>query len=155
MASSRGTILLTGANGGLGSAIAKQIAQSPELASVYQSLFLVRSAEKATTLNGILGQAPASFSHDVLSVDLSSLASVREVAKSINARVAEGSLPPIRALLISAGFQELTTQTFTVDGFDMTFQVNFLSQFLLVLLLLESVDREHGRIVIVSGMNHE
>ncbi|KAI9155029.1 Short-chain dehydrogenase iccH [Paramyrothecium foliicola] len=154
MASPKGTIVLTGANGGLGSAVARHIVQSPDL-SDYHALFLVRSTEKASTLNGILASAPSSFKYDVLSVDLSSLSSVRTAVNTINIRVAEGSLPPIRALLISAGYQELTTQTFTADGFDMTFQVNYLSQFLLVLSLLQSMDREHGRIVIVSGMNHD
>jgi NAD(P)-dependent dehydrogenase (short-subunit alcohol dehydrogenase family) len=155
MASSKGTIVLTGANGGLGSAIVKNIAQSPELSKDYHGIFLVRNVEKAGTLNGVLQTASTSFQYDVLSADLCSFSSVREVAKVINKRVADGSLPRIRALVMSAGFQEMTTQSFTNDGLDMTFQVNYLSQFLLVLLLLESLDREHGRIVIVSGWNHE
>lgn len=155
MASAKGSILVTGSNGGLGSAIARQVVHGPELASDYHGVFVVRDADKATTLSGILSRAPPSFRHDTVSIDLSSLASVREGAKTINAKVADGSLPPIRALIISAGFQELTTQTFTPDGLDMTFQVNYLAQFLLVLLLLQSLDKENGRIVIVSGMNHE
>jgi NAD(P)-dependent dehydrogenase (short-subunit alcohol dehydrogenase family) len=50
---------------------------------------------------------------------------------------------------------EPTAQTFAADGYDMTIQVNYLSQFLLVLLLLQSLDKEQGRIIIVTGMNHE
>jgi NAD(P)-dependent dehydrogenase (short-subunit alcohol dehydrogenase family) len=155
MAPAKSTILVTGANGGLGSAIARQIAQTPELSSKYHGVFVVRNVDTATTLKGIVNGAPTSFSHDIVSIDLSRLSSVREGAKTINARVADGSLPPIRALILSAGFQELETQAFSSDGFDMTFQVNYLSQFLLVLLLLQSLDKEHGRIVIVSGWNHE
>lgn len=154
MSPAKGTIVVTGANGGLGSAISKQIAHSTDL-SGHHGVFIVRNSQTATTLNGILAKAKPNFNHDVVSIDLSSLASVRAGAKTINTRVANGSLPPIQALILSAGWQELETQTFTDDGYDMTFQVNYLSQFLLVLLLLQSLDKEHGRIVIVSGMNHE
>jgi NAD(P)-dependent dehydrogenase (short-subunit alcohol dehydrogenase family) len=155
MAPAEGTILVTGANGGLGSAIARQIAQTFELSSKYHGVFVVRNVDMPTTLKGIVNRAPTSFNHDTVSIDLSHLSSVREGAKAINARVADGSLPPIWALILSAGFQELETQAFSSDGFDMTFQVNYLSHFLLVLLLLQSLDKEHGRIVIVSGWNHE
>ena len=155
MDSSRRTIVLTGATGGLGSAIVKHIVQSTDLSLNHYALFLVRDADNARSLDRILANAPDWFKFEVLSVDLAKLSSVRKVAEYIKTRVAEGSLPPIRALLISAGFQELTTQTFTTDGFDMTFQVNYLAQFLLVLMLLDSMDPDHGRIVIVSGMNHE
>jgi NAD(P)-dependent dehydrogenase (short-subunit alcohol dehydrogenase family) len=154
MAPAEGTILVTGANDGLGSAIARQIAQTPELSSKYHGVFVVRNVDTATTLKGIVNRAPTSFYYDTISIDLSRLSSVRG-AKTINARVADGSLPPIRALILSAGFQELETQAFSSDGFDMTFQVNYLSHFLLVLLLLQSLDKEYGRIVIASGWNHE
>jgi NAD(P)-dependent dehydrogenase (short-subunit alcohol dehydrogenase family) len=152
MAPAEGTILVTGANGGLGSAIARQIAQTLELSSKYHSVFIVRNVDMAITLKDIVNRAPTSFNHDTVSIDLSHLSSIREGAKAINARVADGSLPLIRALILSAGFQELETQAFSSDGFDMTFQVNYLSHFLLVLLLLQSLDKEHGRIVIVAGI---
>lgn len=155
MAAIEGTIVVIGANGGLGSAIARQITDTSSLNKRYHGTFIVRNANTATNLNHILRKAPASFQHDTVSIDLSRLSSVREGAKRINAGVADGSIPPIRALILSAGFLEPTTQTFTEDGYDMTFQVNYLSQFLLVLLLLQSLDRQKGRIVIVGGMSHE
>lgn len=130
------------------SAIVTKIVQSY---SDYHGIFVVRKVETATTLNSIVRKAPKNFEYDTVAIDLSSLASVRYGAKTINLRVAEGSMPPIRALIISAGFAEMTTQSLTSDGFDMTFQVNYLSQFLLVLLLLQSIDKQNGRIVIVSG----
>lgn len=43
----------------------------------------------------------------------------------------------------------------TDDGFDMTWQVNFLANMLLSLLLLQSMDKEHGRILIVGSWSHE
>ncbi|KAH9903912.1 hypothetical protein F4778DRAFT_71996 [Xylariomycetidae sp. FL2044] len=153
--SRKGSIVLTGSNGGLGSAIARHISKTPDLSSEYHGVFVVRKAETAATLRGILDRAPATFLRDTVSIDLTRLSSVRSGAKWINAAVADGSIPPIRALIISAGYQELTDQSFTPDGFDTSFQVNYLSQFVLVLLLLQSLDREHGRIVILSGYNHD
>lgn len=88
-------------------------------------------------------------------LDLSRLSSVRQAAADINARVAAGSLPRIRCLILNAAYQEHTTQDFTPDGFDMTFQCNYLSHWLLVLLLLQSMDRERGRVVVVGSWSHE
>lgn len=151
-----GTVVVTGANGGLGSAIAQQIVHntSGNITS-HHGLFIVRSSKTSRTLNAVLSSAPSSFQHETISVDLSSLASVRSGTAKINALVGEGNVPRIQALIISAGFQEMYEQTFSNDGFDMTFQVNYLSQWLLVLLLLQSMDKNKGRIVIVSGQNHE
>ena len=41
------------------------------------------------------------------------------------------------------------------DGYEMTWQVNFLSNLLLALLLLQSMDKKHGRILIVGSWSHE
>ncbi|KAK8069132.1 hypothetical protein PG994_005748 [Apiospora phragmitis] len=116
----QGSIFVTGANGGLGSAIVDQIARTPD-----SGCELSR--------------------YDLVPLDLGSLASVR----------AAGALPRLRALVLNAGWQEYTTQTRTADGFDQAFQVNYLSHFLLTLLLLESLDRERGRVVVLGSWSHE
>lgn len=41
------------------------------------------------------------------------------------------------------------------DGFEMSWQVNHLSNFVLVLLLLQSMDKKNGRILIVGSWSHE
>ena len=82
MATTDGTIVLTGANGGLGSAIAEQIASRPEL-SGYTGLYTVRSASNAATLNTALPRNTTQ-SHDVLALDLTNLDNVRQVADGIN-----------------------------------------------------------------------
>lgn len=53
-----------------------------------------------------------------------------------------------------------TTQTFqgiqyTDDGYEISFAVNYLANFLLVLLLLESLDPEKSRIIIISSFTHD
>jgi NAD(P)-dependent dehydrogenase (short-subunit alcohol dehydrogenase family) len=106
MSSSQGTILITGTNGGLGSAIVTNILGKPELASNYTGVYAVRRAATATRLQQALKSAPEAHRHDVVDLDLSSLASVRTMAARINRRVAAGDLPPIRALILNAGYQD-------------------------------------------------
>jgi len=154
MTTSSGVIIVTGANGGLGSAISKTIATSPD-SLAFHGIYTVRNVETAIALAAALTHAKPDHQHDVVALDLSKLANVRAVAASINTRVANNSLPPIRALILNAAFQEHTTQTFTDDGYDMSFQSNYLSHWMLTLLLLQSMDKEHGRIVVVSSCGHE
>lgn len=106
MSTPQGTVLVTGANGGLGAAIVDDIIKKPNLASNYAGVYTVRKAATATRLQKTLSYAPASHKHDVVDLDLSSLASVRTVAAEINRRVSAGELPPIRALILNAGYQD-------------------------------------------------
>ena len=46
-------------------------------------------------------------------------------------------------------------QTFTNDGFESHFAINYLANFLLALLLLPSMDKEKGRIVFASSWTHD
>lgn len=156
----KGTILVTGANGGLGSAIVSQIIKTPSLADEYHGLYTVRSAKSAQAVSAILArksrpQQQQHPQHELVDLDLSSLASVRRTAGEINRRVKAGEIPPIRALILNAAWQEYTTGTRTGDGFDMAFQVNYLAHFLLTLLLLQSMDRRDGRIVVLGSWSHE
>lgn len=152
----KGSIVITGANGGLGSSTVDQILHQSQLAKDYYGIYTVRKVETADAVKKVLKRAAsAQHGHELLALDLASLASTRQAAESINKRVARGELPPIRALILNAGYQELSSQTFTNDGFDMSFQANFLSHFLLTLLLLQSMDKENGRIVVVGSWTHE
>ncbi|KAF2731404.1 putative short-chain dehydrogenase [Polyplosphaeria fusca] len=153
MAAVKGSILVTGANGGLGAAIVNQIASSPDL-STHHGLYTVRDANSAPALNTVLKNNP-SHPHDVLSLDLTDLANVRSVAQTINTRVSSGTLPPLRALILNAGFQDFGHQTQTKDGLDTTFVSNYLGHWLLTLLLLQSIDKSHGRIVILGSQSHD
>lgn len=148
------TIVLTGANGGLGVSIVSNIILTPELA-VRHGVYTARNANAATALHGALKVAPASHSHEVRSLDLSRLADVRKVATAVNARVAAGEIPPIRALILNAGYVEYSTQHWTEDGLDMSFVSNYLGHWLLTLMLLLSMDREMGRIVVLSSWTYE
>lgn len=154
----KGTILLTGSNGSLGSKMVSQIASSPELAA-YHGLYTVRDAQNAPVLRSALAQQQPQHQkhpHDIISLDITDLASVRAFAASISARVAAGEIPPIRALILNAGYLEFTSQTWTAEGgFDMTFASNYLGHWLLTVLLLGSMDRQEGRVVVVGSEAHD
>ncbi|KAI1441441.1 putative short-chain dehydrogenase [Annulohypoxylon stygium] len=150
----KGTILVTGANGGLGSAIVSQIVSDTELGA-YHGIFTVRDVETATVLRAILESAmPTSSSsneHERISLDLSRLHNVRKVAAAINTNVETGIIPPISAIILNAGYEEGGNQTWTEDGLDTTFVVNYLGHWLLTLLLLRSINKERGRIIWISS----
>lgn len=154
---SKGTIILTGANGGIGSAIVSRIRSSPELSS-YHAIYTVRDASSPLPPHldpQIQQREGVKQTFDTISLELSNLQSVRAAAASINARVTAGQIPPIRALILNAGYHEMNTQSFTEDGFATMFMANYLGNWLLVLLLLKSMDREMGRIVVLGSKAHD
>lgn len=153
MTSSKGSILVTGANGSLGIAIAEHIAKQPEL-SGYHGLYTVRDPATATGLASTLQKSPSHL-HDIIALDLTDLDRVREVARSINHSVSSGAILPIRVLILNAGVQEFDKQTWTDDGLDTTFSANYLGHWLLTLLLLESMDKASGRILMVGSQSYE
>lgn len=155
----KGSVLITGANGGLGSAFVSNFIKST-YGSQYRGLYLVRNPSTATDLNAVLKLAPVSHTSEVLPMDLSSLQSIRGLAANINTRVANGTLEPLRAVILNAAFQEahegtLKAKTFTKEGYEAHFGVNYLANFLFVLLILRSMDKNHGRIVMVSSTVHD
>ncbi|KAK8112569.1 short chain dehydrogenase domain-containing protein [Apiospora sp. TS-2023a] len=146
MSTSRGTVILTGSNGGLGSAIVKQLADS-KFAS-FHAVYTVRDVNRAPEL-------VPDAAHDVVSLDLTDLDNVRQVAEKINARVSAGKIPPIRALILNAGFQDFGKQSWTKQGLDTTFAANYLGHWLLTLFLLKNMDAIAGRIVVLGSQAHD
>ncbi|KAF5504225.1 Short-chain dehydrogenase TIC 32 [Colletotrichum fructicola] len=150
MAMKKGTILVTGASGGLGVALASHVS------TVYPAYHGIYTVRNASTPNVSLEAAiDPNTSHEVLSLDLGNNASIRAAAASINQRVSSGAIPPIRVLVLNAGFLEFAEQTYSKDGFDMSFAANYLGHFLLTLLLLESLAKERGRVVWVGSNVHD
>ncbi|KAI1850160.1 hypothetical protein JX266_004539 [Neoarthrinium moseri] len=124
MAAAKGTIVVTGANGGLGSAVVKQIVSKPELAA-FHGLYAVRDAAVAPSLRAALAGNP-SHAHDIFSQELTNLDSVRLTASAINTRIAAGEIPPIRVLILCAGCRDFGKQTRSENGLDTTFGGNYL-----------------------------
>ncbi|PHH86959.1 hypothetical protein CDD83_9489 [Cordyceps sp. RAO-2017] len=155
MPSSGGTILVTGANGGLGSAIVAHILKEPHLASDYTAVYTVRNEQAASRLRSVLAKAPAAHKHEMLELELGSVESVKRTAAEVNRRVAAGELPPIRALILNAGYQDATAMTISDDGLEMSWQVNFLANLVLSLQLLQSMRKDDGRILLMGSWAHD
>lgn len=150
MSTTKGTIILTGPNGGIGGGIAKEIVGS-SYGITHDTIYVVRDPAKAEHLKAILKDAPKDHQHDILPLDFESLDAVRTFATEINKRVASGGLPPIQAVILNAGLQDVSAKHFTKDGMERVFEVNYLCNFLLGLLLLGSMDKKNGRIVYVGS----
>lgn len=70
-------------------------------------------------------------------------------------RVSTREIPPVRVLVLAAGFQDFGKQSWTQDGLDTTFAANYLGHWLLTLLLLGSMDKMCGRIIVIGSQAHE
>lgn len=161
-----GTIIVTGAAGGLGLAVAETVLNRNES---YNCLFTVRDkdAARAKPLHDLIASSSNNNEASTPEIDLSRLDSIRAFASDLNRKVSSGKLPPIKALILNAAFfmekgdlqftqfTQFTQDDKDVKGFEMHFAVDYLANFLLTLLLLESMDEEHGRIVYVSSWKHD
>ncbi len=143
-----GTALITGGNAGLGLEAARR------LAAKQQNLVLAgrdrASLEKAaSTLREQFG-----VSVTTVPLDLSSLASVHAAVDSVRQLIAEGQIQPLDALLCNAGAQFQGPISYSKDGYEETFAINYLGHFLLVYLLLDSLAKE-GRVVFTASGTHD
>jgi NAD(P)-dependent dehydrogenase (short-subunit alcohol dehydrogenase family) len=138
------TVLITGGNTGLGKETA--IALAGEGARV---VFTTRDARKGADALAEIRERAGNDSVGVLELDLADLASVRELP----ARFAEQH-DHVDVLVNNAGLM-LTSRRETVDGYEMTFQVNHLGPFLLTNLLREQlVAGDDARVVNVASAAH-
>lgn len=66
-----------------------------------------------------------------------------------------GEIPPLLALILNAGFQDFGKQSWTDDGSNVMFAAHYLGPWLLTLLLLKSMDKEAGRMVMIGRQAYE
>jgi NAD(P)-dependent dehydrogenase (short-subunit alcohol dehydrogenase family) len=86
----------------------------------------------------------------LLTVDFTSFESVRSLASQIKALNI-----PIHILILNAGVMGPKQYTLTKDGFELHFQVNHLSHFLLTQLILPQLIQGSARVVVVSSLAHK
>lgn len=136
-------VFITGANTGIGWDAARVLA-----ARGARVLLGCRSADRAVAAKQrILDLHPAA-DVDIVSLDLGSLASVREAA----GRVLQE--PRLDVLVNNAGIM-MPPRELTADGFESQFGVNHLGHFALTGLLLPKLkDQQGARIVTVSSLAH-
>jgi NAD(P)-dependent dehydrogenase (short-subunit alcohol dehydrogenase family) len=124
---SKQTIIITGASTGIGEAAARELAKDNEVIIVGRSKRTARVAKE-------IGVA-------YYRADYTDLSSVRQLAKDLLR-----ALPKIDLLINNAG-GIMKTITKTRDGFEQTFQVNYLSQFLLTNLLMDRLIASKGGVI--------
>lgn len=132
--------LVTGANAGIGFETARSLA-------AHGAMVLLACRDQArgeAAVDRIRRRHPAA-QLEARALDLASLESVR--------RFAENAPEDIDMLVCNAGVYGGGYQE-TVDGFERTVGVCHLGHFLLVSLLLESLARRRGRVVMVSSQSH-
>ena len=135
-------VLVTGATSGIGREAARQLARRGA-----RVVLGVRDTERGAAVARSIESAGGAA--EVLRVDLSSFASVREAA----ARFAE-THPALDILINNAGVA-LRRRQVSRDGHELTWQTNFLGGFLLTRLLLPSLRRgSRPRVVNVASEAH-
>ncbi|HYB03567.1 MAG TPA: SDR family NAD(P)-dependent oxidoreductase [Nitrososphaerales archaeon] len=88
---------------------------------------------------------------EVIPLDLASLASVRTFVDEVKKRLSEAR---IDLMVLNAGVQTMNTSKRTVDGFEVTFAVNYLAHYLLARLLVPCMT-DKGRLVITTSDTHD
>jgi NAD(P)-dependent dehydrogenase (short-subunit alcohol dehydrogenase family) len=159
MTSPKGTIIATGAGGGIGGCWLLSHLKSPE-AKLYHTIYIIHPSAPGNIRENLRDYAPSGHTYEIFPLDLSKMSEVRLAAKKFNSRVEKGELGKIKLLMLIAGAMFLDSRmpngvTFTNEGIESTLAVNYISNFLLILLLLQSLDKEGGaRIISIGSINH-
>jgi NAD(P)-dependent dehydrogenase (short-subunit alcohol dehydrogenase family) len=133
--------LITGATDGVGKATAMALAQRG-----FTIILMARNAAKADAVKREIARVAGVAVLDPVIADLGSLRQVRDAADAVKQRY-----PRLDILINNAGIfspKRMTTQ----DGLEATFQVNYLSHFLLTQSLLDLLRKsDQGRIINLSS----
>jgi light-dependent protochlorophyllide reductase len=141
------TVIITGANSGLGFECSKTIANANK---DWHIVIACRNLEKGEEAKQKIIKETFCKDISVLQLNLASLQSVRQFVEEFG----KSNLPPLHGLINNAGMQVMSGLEYTKDGFELTFGTNHLGHFLLTNLLLDKLT-EPARIVVVSSGTHD
>lgn len=129
------TFLVTGATGGLGLEIVRNLAKNPE----NKVIMAIRNLDNGLKLaNELAGNI------EVLQLDLSQLSNVRDFLQKWDT--------PLDGLINNAGVQFVNETKFTRDGYEETIAVNHLAAFMLTIGLMPHLTR--GRVIFIGSGTH-
>ena len=131
------TAIITGANRGIGLAVAKDL-----ISKNYQVILACRDMAKGKMAEEFLG-SNAVF----LELDLSKPSSINQFVNQINSDYSEIDVLYNNAGLIYRDFE------LTEEGYESMIAVNYFGSFRLALMLLENLHRSSGRIVQVTSLS--
>lgn len=139
------TVLITGATDGIGYATTRQLVDDG--ATVYLHARDQRSGEDAMTRLVKDGAEPLRLR--LVVADFTRLGEVADLAEELNA-----TLPVLDVLVNNAATAAPERRTYSEDGHEVTFQVNYLAPYLLTETLLPRIASARGRVVNVSSATH-
>jgi retinol dehydrogenase 12 len=133
--------LITGATDGIGKVTATALARKG-----YAVVLAARNEAKATTVARDIVASTGNRDVDYLTADLKSLAQLHRLAETFTVRY-----PRLDVLINNAGII-MPRRALTEDGYETTFQVNYLAQFYLTRLLLNELEKSpQGRVINLSS----
>ena len=138
-------ILITGGTNGMGKGLAKILAEIDDQS--HEVIILSRSKERGEMTLNELTDATSNDKISIVLCDLTKLSDVRAAIEEIH-----NKHKFLDGLFINAGLGYTPERIETEDGMDSHFQVNYLSQFLLTMNLLDLLERsENGSRVVFNA----
>jgi len=140
------TIVITGANTGLGKEAAVRLAGlgKPEI------IMLCRNKDKATKSISDIVQKSGNKNVHFIECDLADLTSISKCAEELKNRVSK-----VDVLQLNSGVMAIPTRETTVDGFEKHLGINHLGHFKLTQLIFPLLEKTQGaRVVAVSSTAH-
>jgi NAD(P)-dependent dehydrogenase (short-subunit alcohol dehydrogenase family) len=140
------TAIITGSNTGLGLETASQLLDL----GLSKLIMAVRTVPKAEAARRRLlsGRTPGSCEIEIWRLDLESYDSIDKFAARAR------TLPRLDIAILNAGLYKIS-EGFSATGYEESIQINYLSNILLMILLLpalkESAEKAPGRLVLVSS----
>lgn len=135
-------VFITGATHGMGKGVARVLASSNN--QNHEIIMLCRSQELGEAVKEELTLLPGKPTVSMVLCDLSNLDDVKEAILEL-----QKNHKYLDAIFINAGIGYAKVQVMTKDGLDAHFQVNYLSQFMLTLNMLDLLEnsKQGGRVV--------
>ncbi|XP_077300311.1 retinol dehydrogenase 14-like isoform X1 [Arctopsyche grandis] len=136
------TVIITGANGGIGKETAKDLAKRGA-----RVIMACRNTDSANKVKDEIVEATKNTNVVVKKLDLGSLKSIREFAEDINKTEKN-----LHVLIHNAGFAETFKKTITEDEIETTMATNHYGPFLLTHLLIDLMKKSApARVVVVAS----